>query len=128
MIIDFNSVGSTSPAASETKKKTQSQFWLNVGLLVDGKHITLPRGIALDELEAKAIPNSSTKNPEFRNLRIREAKLWQKMQEVMATLEPGQEVELPFVCRLRKVSATESVEDITTDDCSIGDFEVKRVG
>lgn len=94
---------------SQNNKPPPSEFWLNVGIRVGDTLVSLPRGIALDNLEAKSIPNSNTKNPEFRALRIEEAKLWNQLREFLSTLKPGQSVPLDkLVCEVRRIDSKES--------------------
>lgn len=121
LITDFNMgkfLGAVKDAAKEEKKeRTKSQFWVNVGINIDGVHYALPLGIALDELKARPIPGPKTQNQEFRNLRKGEAELWAGMEKLMAKLEPGQEFDLTknlnFSAVLRRIDAkeTETVEE-----------------
>ena len=104
--------------------KPKSEFWVNVGIERNGKLVCLPMGIALDKLEARRIPGSSSKNTEFRFLRLAEADLWKKMQEIMASMKPGETISLPFQVELRRCEATEVVED---QDSTVNPFAVSPV-
>ena len=112
---------------SENSKPEKTEFWVNVGIERAGKLVSLPMGIPMDKLEARKIPGSSSKNTEFRFLRLAEADLWSKMQQIMAQLKPGEVVKLPFTVELRRCEATEqpTAEDTAANPFSIGDITLK---
>ncbi len=85
------------------KQKEQTKFWLNVGVRRGEKLVTLPMGIPLDNLKAKAIPGPATKNQDFRHLRMAESQLFDRIREMMAGLKPGETMELPLTVELRCV-------------------------
>lgn len=107
--------------------KPKSEFWVNVGIERGGKLVSLPMGIALDKLEARKIPGSSTKNLEFRQLRQAEADLWSKMQTIMAGMKPGETVILPFQVELRRCEAPEQVTEVddTANPFLVGPLSIK---
>ena len=119
--------GGQSNHENQTAAKPKSEFWVNVGIERNGKLVCLPMGIALDKLEARKIPGSSSKNTEFRFLRLAEADLWKKMQEIMAQMKPGEVISLPFQVELRRCEATEQVEeqDTTVNPFAVGPLTIK---
>ena len=119
--------GGQSNHENQTAAKPKSEFWVNVGIEKAGKLVSLPMGIALDKLEARKIPGSSSKNTEFRFLRLAEADLWKKMQEIMAQMKPGEVISLPFQVELRRCEATEQVEeqDTTVNPFAVGPLTIK---
>ncbi len=110
--------GSERRTASNQATQQEKQpvfFWLNVGIERNGKLVQLPMGIPLDGLKARKVPGPSTKNLEFRQLRQAEAQLWTKVQEVMASLKPGESVKLPFSVEIRRVEEAVSEEESETE-------------
>lgn len=106
----------------EDRKPTK--YWLNVGLQRQDKFLTLPMGIPLDDLEPKPIPGPQSKNQDFRNLRIGEAQLHGKIQEIMAGLKPGQSIKLPLEVEIRmvdeKMEPTE--KEVENNPYAVGDL------
>lgn len=117
-----NGVGGTT---SEHTKPEKTQFWVNVGVERGGKLVSLPMGIPMDKLEARKIPGSSSKNTEFRQLRLAEADLFAKIQAIMGQMQPGQVVKLPFTVELRRC---EENEQPTEQDSSVNPFAVGDIG
>lgn len=132
LITNFSKIGmpttETQAANSTQKQRKDTQFWLNVGVERNGVLVSLPMGIPLDELQARAIPSPKTKNPEFRQLRQAEYQLWELMKQQMSTMKPGEEVELPFTVKLRRIDEKEVPEEIDNSEnpFAIGSFEVKK--
>ena len=126
-INDFITGGVQNHENQNSQAKPKSEFWVNVGIERNGKLVSLPMGIALDKLEPRRIPGSSSKNQEFRFLRLAEADLWKKMQEIMASMKPGEVVTLPFQVELRRCEATEVVEeqDTTVNPFAVGPLTIK---
>lgn len=124
-INDFITTNQNNQNQAESKPK--SEFWVNVGIERGGKLVSLPMGIALDKLEARKIPGSSTKNLEFRQLRQAEADLWSKMQQLMATMKPGETVVLPFQVELRRCEAPEIATEAeeTANPFLVGPLSIK---
>lgn len=132
-ILDLSKIGADENTASDSKKKkTPSQFWLNVGIVRGTKEaekfLQLPVGIALDELQAKDIPSSRTENQEFRNQRIAEKQLWELVKTEFSKLKPGEELEVPLVCRIRRINEKEqlSEKDVVENPFAIGALEMKK--
>jgi hypothetical protein len=108
--------------STEKKEKVQTKFWLNVGVERNGKLLTLPLGIPLDGLTAKSIPNGKA-SAEFRGMRIAEKQLWDKIQEVMSTLKPGESKSLPLQVEIRHVEAKElTAEEAASNPFALGDL------
>lgn len=115
------------PFGKQNQKKEEqppTKFWINVGVKRGDKLVSLPAGIPLDRLVAKKIPNVDTKNPEFRNLRIGEAQLWAKIQEIMQTLKPGERSYLKLDCEIYHTKESEQVDldDQAENPFAIGDI------
>lgn len=128
LISGFKHVGENNGFKNDPATKPEkTQFWINVGVEKNGKLVSLPMGIPLDKLEARRIPGSSSKNTEFRQLRMAEADLWKKMQEVMSKLQPGETVVLPFTVELRRCEADEVLEDQdeATNPFAVGPLTLK---
>lgn len=115
-----------STANGQRAQKKDTQIWINVGLRRNGKLVSLPMGIALDELKERKVPSPKTQNQEFRNLRLAEAQLWAKMKEIMASLKPGETKVLPFEVEIRKVDEKEVIEDVDQSEnpFAIGDLKL----
>ena len=113
IITNFNAftqnLGKKEP--SKNGDYTPSEYWCNIGLEKNGVFLS-PFGIALDKQRKKTIPGPLTKNPEFRNQRIAEVALHNKIEEVMASLKPGESVILPLQVEIRRISEKENVEEI----------------
>jgi len=90
--VDFANSNTNSSSKQDKPKNT---FWCNVGVMIDGEFIQLPVGIAMDNLKAPPIPNATENNQEFRNLRIKQAKLLEKVREKLNTLTPGERIQSP---------------------------------
>lgn len=120
--------GEQEQQGGEKKEKQNTKFWLNVGIERGGKLVSLPMGIPLDNLKPKAIPGPSTKNQDFRFLRMAESQLFDKVQEIKATMKPGEVCRLPFIVELRmtdeKVEPTE--EEFQQNPYAIENIEVTR--
>lgn len=110
-------LGKNEESSQEKKAFKPSKFWVNVGIKKGDKLVALPMGIPLDGLKAKPIPGKETKNPEFRQLRVGENQLWKLVEEQMAKMQDGEEVELTgFTVILRKSKEKEDVESIDTSE------------
>lgn len=91
-----------------------SQFWLNVGVRAeDGTLLQLPLGIPLDDLKAKPIPSVSRDgDPSFRHQRVAEAALVETLQEMLATLEPGETLPVEGLAgEIRRVKDKQEVSE-----------------
>lgn len=112
------------------EKRPPTQYWLNVGVVrgTNGneKLLTLPQGIPLDGLEARSIPSQKTNNQDFRNMRIAEAQLWKAMQELIATLKPGESRRVDLVCEIRRIDEKAEVTDdeVATNPYALGEFKL----
>lgn len=97
----------------EKAKKPKARFWVNVGVEMNGVLVSLPMGIALDDLKSRPlVPNSD--NKEFRHLREAEADLWNQMKKLMELMEDGDEHVLSqFQVRIRKTQPKERDESET---------------
>ena len=103
-------------------KRPAAEYWLNVGIVRNGKLCSLPMGIPLDNLKAKPVPNINitpdmspeqvTRKKDFRALRATEAELWEKFRAIFLSLKPGEEREVNLVCRVRRTEAKSQNEEL----------------
>ena len=95
------------PAAAEALP--EAQFWLNVGSYIDvtnpdgtieKQFVPLPRGLALDTMPQEAVRGGDA----FRKLMAHKNQLLEQLVSTLeAHVEPGEEVEIPLVCIVRRV-------------------------
>lgn len=111
---------SKTPDMASQAKRPAAKYWVNVGLRRNGKLLTLPMGIPLDNLKAKAIPKQAG---DFQNMRKGEAQLWEVLQQLMSTLKPGESKTLPFEVEIRKVEEHEQIEE-NVNPFDLGDFKL----
>lgn len=102
-------------------KRPAAKFWVNVGIKRGGKMLTLPMGIALDNLQAKPLPKQ---RGEFYHLREAEAQLWEKIQALMATLKPGESKTLPFEVEIRRVEEKQDSPESQENPFALGDIKL----
>ena len=70
----------------------KAEFWVNVGVTsknADGEEVflSLPKGIALDGLKAKPVPNKASP---FQAIRESEAALFDQLMKLAHSLKPGE--------------------------------------
>lgn len=104
------SVGITRNTNSNNRNQNQpeAEFWLNVGLpansVVPGeaepRFISLPMGLPLDTMKPAKVSGS---NELYRQLQTAKNDLWEQLMRASSRLQPGQEMELPLVVRVRRV-------------------------
>lgn len=109
--------GAAAPEAAPVNDRPEAQFWLNVGMYADVKNpdgtadrqfVPLPRGLALDTMEPESIRGGDA----FRKLLAHKNQLLESlMSELEANVAPGEEVEIPLVCVVRRVKPAGVVED-----------------
>lgn len=109
-IFEFSAAAGRNTAPAAAQAKPAAKVWLNVGYEAattdaDGnevvKFINLPTGIALDTMEALPLRGQ---NVEFNQLRSAQNNLLKQLQEAGDGLEPGQDVTIRLVVRMRKVN------------------------
>lgn len=88
---------------NDNQEREVSHFWLNVGYVApNGKFVSLPLGIPLDNLKPKDIPAPTENNLEFRQMLAAQNDL---LKEILAacTMEPGKDILIDGLeCQLRR--------------------------
>ena len=126
---------SNETSKTDKSKLPKTKYWLNVGVVRNGKLLSLPMGIPLDGLKAKAIPTvkvdkdtpeeAAKRRIDFRDMREEEAKLWDKFSKLFHGLKPGEERDVKFVCRVRMTDTSdESTESGSHVNAYAGDFDL----
>mgnify|MGYP003408666945 FL=1 len=81
--------------------RPQAKLWLNVGYDANGRFVNLPVGIPVDTMESLPIRGQNEEWAQFQSARN---DLLKAIQEAGDNLEPGAEVEVKLVVKLRKVN------------------------
>ena len=107
-ILDFDTAAkSNNAAAGGNNRRTQAQdrpaakLWLNVGYDANGRFVNLPVGIPVDTMDALPVRGQNEEWAQFQSARN---DLLKAIQEAGDNLEPGAEVEVKLVVKLRKVN------------------------
>lgn len=106
-ILDFDTTAPKSAAAGTNRRTTAPQdrpaakLWLNVGYDANGRFVNLPVGIPVDTMESLPIRGQNEEWAQFQSARNG---LLKAIQEAGDKLEPGAEVEVKLVVKLRKVN------------------------
>ena len=107
-ILDFDTTKNNAPASNRRYNGPQSaqdrpaaKLWLNVGYDANGRFVNLPVGIPVDTMELLPIRGQNEEWAQFQSARNG---LLKAIQEAGDNLEPGAEVEVKLVVKLRKVN------------------------
>ena len=104
-ILDFEAAKTTNTARSSNRVALQdrpaAKLWLNVGYDANGRFVNLPVGIPVDTMETLPIRGRNEEWAQFQSARN---DLLKAIQEAGDGLEPGAEVEVKLVVKLRKVN------------------------
>ena len=104
-ILDFETTKNTAPAgrrnAQQASDRPQAKLWLNVGYDANGRFVNLPVGIPVDTMELLPIRGQNEEWAQFQSARN---DLLKAIQEAGDNLQPGAEVEVKLVVKLRKVN------------------------
>ena len=105
-ILDFEAAAkntNTSRSAGRTAQQNRpaAKLWLNVGYDANGRFVNLPVGIPVDTMEALPVRGQNEEWAQFQSARN---DLLKAIQEAGDNLEPGAEVEVKLVVKLRKVN------------------------
>lgn len=105
-ILDFEAAKTNTSATSRSGRQAQSdrpaaKLWLNVGYDANGRFVNLPVGIPVDTMETLPIRGQNEEWAQFQSARN---DLLKAIQEAGDNLEPGAEVEVKLVVKLRKVN------------------------
>ena len=104
-ILDFEAAAKTNNSRSSNRVAPQdrpaAKLWLNVGYDANGRFVNLPVGIPVDTMETLPIRGQNEEWAQFQSARN---DLLKAIQEAGDGLEPGAEVEVKLVVKLRKVN------------------------
>lgn len=91
--------------AQTTSRRTlpKSEFWLNLGVVVNGVFASLPYGVAVDNMKIQSIPPSLLEGTdeqkqareEFRSRRAISNQLVEQLQGLMGKMNAGEDIHLP---------------------------------
>lgn len=119
-MVDFaKTFGSPTPSQSNTNgsDRPKSQFWLNVGMRAgEGdaeRFVSLPQGVALDNLKPIAIRGS---NEDYNKFTAARNDLLDQIMTLAASLDPGGEAYLSLEVQVRRVN--DEVEAPAVDEAS----------
>lgn len=105
-ILDFETAAKSNNTGRSSGRQAQSdrpqaKLWLNVGYDANGRFVNLPVGIPVDTMESLPIRGQNEEWAQFQSARN---DLLKAIQEAGDNLEPGAEVEVKLVVKLRKVN------------------------
>ena len=106
-ILDFEAAAKTNNNTSRSAgrqaqaDRPAAKLWLNVGYDANGRFVNLPVGIPVDTMETLPIRGQNEEWAQFQSARN---DLLKAIQEAGDNLEPGAEVEVKLVVKLRKVN------------------------
>ena len=104
-ILDFEAAKTNTTAPRSGRQAAQdrpaAKLWLNVGYDANGRFVNLPVGIPVDTMEVLPIRGQNEEWAQFQSARN---DLLKAIQEAGDNLEPGAEVEVKLVVKLRKVN------------------------
>lgn len=84
---------SNAPKGNAAKREA-SELWLNVGVEVNGKFVTLPFGLALDTMSPL---ETRGQNVEFVQFQQARNELLEDLKDIASKLAPGEEMEVPVL-------------------------------
>ena len=104
-ILDFEAAKTNNNSRSAGRQaqadRPAAKLWLNVGYDANGRFVNLPVGIPVDTMETLPIRGQNEEWAQFQSARN---DLLKAIQEAGDNLEPGAEVEVKLVVKLRKVN------------------------
>ena len=105
-ILDFEAAAKNTNTSRSAGRQAQAdrpaaKLWLNVGYDANGRFVNLPVGIPVDTMETLPIRGQNEEWAQFQSARN---DLLKAIQEAGDNLEPGAEVEVKLVVKLRKVN------------------------
>ena len=105
-ILDFEAAAKTNNTSRSSHRaapqdRPAAKLWLNVGYDANGRFVNLPVGIPVDTMETLPIRGQNEEWAQFQSARN---DLLKAIQEAGDNLEPGAEVEVKLVVKLRKVN------------------------
>ena len=105
-ILDFEAAAKTNNTSRSAGRQAQAdrpaaKLWLNVGYDANGRFVNLPVGIPVDTMELLPIRGQNEEWAQFQTARN---DLLKAIQQAGDNLEPGAEVEVKLVVKLRKVN------------------------
>lgn len=103
----FGAPSSNNDTSAPSADRTPSNFWLNVGMTAgEGekeRFVSLPMGIALDNQKPIAVRGS---NEDFNAFTVARNDLLDQLQNIAASLAPGEEKIIGLQVQLRRINDT----------------------
>lgn len=84
------------PVAQQTQERVKSQVWINVGVQIDDKFVSIPFGLAIDTMGELDMPKNvkSEEGVQYAQLVQARNALLKKLQSFGEQLEPGEDADL----------------------------------
>lgn len=89
------------PFGTTAEERPRSQLWLNIGYETNGKFISLPFGLPLDNMNEA---DTRSQNSDYVKQQMAKNALLAQLKAAGAGLQPGQEVTVNLELRLRRVN------------------------
>lgn len=94
---------STTQTTGQKRTLPKSEFWLNLGVVVNGVFASLPYGVAVDNMKIQSIPppllegteEQKQAREEFRSRRAISNQLVEHLQALMGKMTAGEDIHLP---------------------------------
>lgn len=119
----------TETSTTQRKSLPKSEYWLNLGVVVNGIFASLPYGVACDNMKIQSIPPSllegteeqKQSREEFRSRRKISNDLVLLLQDLMGKMQAGEDIHLPtLTVSLHKVKPKTEAETKTTLSLPVG--------
>lgn len=100
---DEPSEAKSSQPIGQKRALPKSDFWLNLGVVVNGVFASLPYGVAVDNMKIQSIPppllegteEQKQAREEFRSRRAISNQLVEHLQQLMGKMAAGEDILLP---------------------------------
>lgn len=110
-ILDFNTPSTQTQPASTRRmpfgnmtspnERPKAKLWINLGYMQNDRFVNLPIGTPVDTMEPAEVRGQNADWVKFQSARN---DLLKALQELGANIEPGQEVDLNLIVKLRRVN------------------------
>lgn len=111
-ILDFTPTGNSSGIVASNRRnqidRPAAKLWLNVGYEANGRFVNLPVGIPVDTMEELPIRGQ---NEEWAAFQTARNQLLRAIQQAGDNLEPGAEITVNLMVKLRKVNEQVSIDN-----------------
>lgn len=95
----------TETGTTQRKSLPKSEYWLNIGVIVNGVFASLPYGVACDNMKIQSVPppllegseEQKAAREEFRSRRAISNQLVEHLQALMGKQQPGEDTLLPVL-------------------------------